>query len=196
MSTYAYYPGCSLESMAASYHVSTMEVARELGIEFKEIEDWNCCGATAYFHIDEILANTPCARNLAMAEQEKLDVVAPCSGCFKNLYFANDHLKKDPDLAEHINYALAEDDLEFKGSGSVKHVLQLFAVDVGVEEIKKRVSQPLNGLRVAPYYGCQIMRPRKDGEDVEDPSFFEDLLSALGASPVAFVRRLRCCGVP
>ncbi|NTV88705.1 MAG: heterodisulfide reductase subunit B, partial [Burkholderiaceae bacterium] len=74
---FAYFPGCSLEKMAQSYHLSTVEVARVLGMELKELEDWNCCGATAYFHVDELLAHTLCARNLAMAEKEGLDLVAP-----------------------------------------------------------------------------------------------------------------------
>jgi heterodisulfide reductase subunit B len=194
VSKYAYYPGCSLESLASSYHDSTMEVARELGVELEEIEDWNCCGATAYFHIDEILANTLCARNLAMAEKRKLDVVAPCSGCYKNLYFANEHLKHDEDLKEHVNFALQEDAMEFSGSVAVRHLIEVFAEDVGLETIKKHVSNPLDGLRVAPYYGCQIVRPRKDHEDVENPRIFEDLLSTVGASPVDFRHRLRCCG--
>ena len=194
MSTYAYYPGCSLESLASSYHDSTMEVARVLGVEFEEIEDWNCCGATAYFHIDEILANTLCARNLAMAEKQKRDVVAPCSGCYKNLYFANEHLKSDSDLAEHVNFALQEDELKFSGSVAVRHLLEVFAEDVGLEAVRGKVSKPLDGLRVAPYYGCQIVRPRKDHEDVENPRIFEDLLSAAGAAPVDFSHRLRCCG--
>jgi len=85
MKTFAYYPGCSLETMAASYHVSAVEVAERLGVELVEIEDWNCCGATAYSHVDELLAQVLCARNLALAEkEERLDLVAPCSGCFKN----------------------------------------------------------------------------------------------------------------
>jgi heterodisulfide reductase subunit B len=180
--------------LASSYHVSTLEVARELGVELEEIEDWNCCGATAYFHIDEILANTLCARNLAMAEKRQLDVVAPCSGCYKNLYFANEHLKHDPDLAEHVNFALQEDELEYSGSVAVRHLLEVFSEDVGLAEVRNKVSNPLEGLRVAPYYGCQIVRPRKDHEEVENPRIFEDLLSAVGASPVDFSHRLRCCG--
>lgn len=194
MRKYAYYPGCSLESMAASYSTSSLEVARKLGLGFEELDDWNCCGATAYFHIDEILATTLCARNLAMAEKRKRDIVAPCSGCFKNLYFANEHLKREPDLAEHVNFALQEDNLEYAGTGRVRHVLEVFLEDVGLKKIKRRVSHPLEGLRVAPYYGCQIVRPRKDGEDVENPRFFEDLVAATGATPVDFPGRLRCCG--
>ena len=78
---YAYFPGCSLETVAKSYDVSARLTAEKLGVELTELEDWNCCGATAYFHIDEILAHTLCARNLAMAEKTGLDVVAPCSAC-------------------------------------------------------------------------------------------------------------------
>lgn len=194
MKAYSYYPGCSLEKMAASYHVSTMEVAQKLGVELKELEDWNCCGATAYFHVDELLAHTLSARNLAIAERAGLDLVAPCSGCYKNMYFTNAHLKEDPDLVEHINYALEEDDLKFSGSIQVRHLLEVFARDVGIDEIKKQASSPLNGLRVAPYYGCQVVRPQKDREDVEHPQFFEDLFSAVGATPIDYPLKLRCCG--
>jgi heterodisulfide reductase subunit B len=104
MKQYAYYPGCSLESLAKDYHISAKEVARALDMELKEIEDWNCCGATAYFPVDELLAYTLVARNLAIAERTGLsDFVAPCSACFKNAYYTNAYLKKDPDLADHIN---------------------------------------------------------------------------------------------
>ncbi len=194
MKQYAYFPGCSLEKMALSYHQSAIETTRKIGVELKEIEDWNCCGATAYFHVDELLAHTLCARNLAIAEKEKLDIVAPCSGCFKNMYFANSHLQKDHDLAEHINYALEEDNLHFTGKSSVHHLMDVFVKDVGLDVIKSRVTQQLKGLRVAPYYGCQIIRPRKDHEDVEQPMFFEKLLSSIGAEPVEFPLKLWCCG--
>ncbi len=194
MKQYAYYPGCSLESLAMSYHVSSIEAARELGVELKEIEDWNCCGATAYFHVDELLAYTLVARNLALAEKENLDFVAPCSGCYKNAYFTNAYLQQDPDLAEHINYALEEDNLHISGPINVRHLIEVFIEDVGFEEIKKRVSRPLTNLRVAPYYGCQLVRPKKDSEDVENPQFFEELLSAIGADPVEYGSKTRCCG--
>ncbi|HLE29694.1 MAG TPA: CoB--CoM heterodisulfide reductase iron-sulfur subunit B family protein [Anaerolineales bacterium] len=194
MKKYAYFPGCSLEKIAHSYHLSAIETTRKLGVELKELEDWNCCGATTYFHVDELLAYTLAARNLAMAEKDGLDLVAPCSGCFKNMYFAAAHLKRDPDLAEHINFALEEDNLHFSGKIAVRHLIEIFVNDVGLEEIKKKVSHPLNGLRVAPYYGCQILRPRKDHEDVERPQFFEDLMSAIGADPVDYPLKLHCCG--
>lgn len=194
MKQYAYYPGCSLESLAMGYHLSAIEAASELGVELKEIEDWNCCGATAYFHVDELLAYTLIARNLALAEKDGLDFVAPCSGCYKNAYFTNAHLQEDPELAEHINFALEADNLHINGKMKVRHLLEVFIDDVGVEEIKTKVSRPMDKLRVAPYYGCQLVRPRKNGEEVEDPQFFENLLSAIGAEPVDYGTKTRCCG--
>jgi len=122
MKEFAYYPGCSLEKIALSYHLSTMETTKKLGIKLNELEDWNCCGATTYFHVDELLAYTLVARNLAMAEKQGLDVVAPCSACYKNMYFTREHLNDEPDLADHINFALEEDNLQFAGSSKVKHL--------------------------------------------------------------------------
>jgi heterodisulfide reductase subunit B len=194
MKQYAYFPGCSLEKIAMSYNQSTLETTRKLEVDLKELDDWNCCGATAYFHVDEILAYTLCARNLAMAEKQGLDFVAPCSACYKNSYFTNRALKEDPDLAEHINIALAEDDLQFSGNTKVRHLIEIFVEDIGFEKIKETVSNPLEDLRVAAYYGCQIVRPEKNGDNVEQPQFFEDLMAAIGAEPVNFPLRLRCCG--
>ncbi len=194
MKQYAYYPGCSLESLAVSYHLSALEAGHELGVELKEIEDWNCCGATTYFHVDELLAYTLVARNLAIAEKDGLDFVAPCSGCYKNAYFTNAHLKEDPELADHINFALEADNLHLNGSIKVRHLLEVFIEDVGLEEIKKNVTRPLKGLRVAPYYGCQLVRPKKNGEEIENPQFFEALISAIGAEPVDYGTKTRCCG--
>lgn len=195
MKRYAYFPGCSAETVSASYHLSAVETGAKLGVEFQEIEDWNCCGATPYSNIDELLAHSLCARNLAIAEREKLDVVAPCSACFKNLYHTNAHLRTDADLAEHMNFALEADDLHYGGSLDVHHLIHVFVRDVGLDAIRKKVTHPLKGLKVAPYYGCQLVRPdRHDGFDAAGPRYFEDLLSAIGAEPVAFPYRLRCCG--
>ena len=197
MSRYAYYPGCSLETMAATYHVSSMEVAYKLGIELEEMKDWNCCGATAYSHVDELLATVLCARNLAIAEQQGLDIVAPCNACFKNLRTTNVALQRDPDLAEHMNFALEADDLHYSGGVSVSHIMDLFAAEPVLETIRQKAGDRIKGLRVAPYYGCQIVRPRRPGaelRDIDDPRYFEDLLTAAKADPVAFPYKLRCCG--
>lgn len=194
MKKYAYYPGCSLEKIASSYHKSTLETTRVFDIEMQELDDWNCCGATTYFHVDAILAHTLVARNLALAEKEGLDLVAPCSACYKNAFFTNKEIKNDPDLAEHINFALEEDDLHFNGEIDIFHLIEVFANEVGPEKLKEKVTNPLKGLNIAPYYGCQIVRPRKNGEEVEDPQYFEELIEATGANATYFPERLRCCG--
>jgi len=194
MKSYALFPGCSLEKMAQGYLESTRETTAKLGIELRELEDWNCCGATAYFHVDEILAYTLCARNLAMADQQGLDVVAPCAACYKNMYFTRRYLKEEPDLAEHINYALEEDGLKFSGTSSVRHLLEVFAEEVDQQALQAAITHPLKGLRVVPYYGCQVVRPQKDDENVEQPQFFEQILQATGATPVDFPQKTRCCG--
>lgn len=194
MKEFAYFPGCSLEKIALSYHLSALETTEKLGVKLTELEDWNCCGATTYFHVDELLAYTLVARNLAMAEKIGSEVVAPCSACYKNMYFTNVHLHEDPDLADHINDALREDNLSYSGKVTVKHLLEVFSHDIGVEAIKNKVIHPLTGLKVAAYYGCQILRPRKDHEDVEQPQFFEEILAATGATPVEFPLKMTCCG--
>lgn len=194
MRTYAYYPGCSLETMGRAYHLSAVEVARALGVRLQELPDWNCCGATAYFHIDEILAYTLCARNLALAEREGWDLVAPCAGCFKNLHTAAHKMREDADLAEHINEALGADGLRATGLTRVRHLIEVLVEDVGFEQIRARVRVPLRGLRVAPYYGCQVVRPQRTGADAEEVRFFEELLAAVGATAVEYPARLRCCG--
>lgn len=194
MKEFAYFPGCSLEKLAISYHESALETSKKLGVTLKELDDWNCCGSTTYFHIDELLANTLTARNLAIAEKTGLDVVAPCSACYKNMFFTAAHMKKDPDLAEHINFALEEDNLNFSGNIKVKHLLEMFAQDIGPETIKSNITKPLKDLKVAPYYGCQILRPRKNGEEVENPHYFEDLITAIGATPIEYTLKTRCCG--
>jgi heterodisulfide reductase subunit B len=145
--------------------------------------------------VDELLAYTLVARNLAIAEKTGLtDFVAPCSACFKNAYYTNNYLKEDPDLADHINYALEEDNLHVNGTLKVRHLIEVIIEDVGLEEVRKRTTNPLTGLRVAPYYGCQLLRPRKNHEEVENPQFFEELLLAIGAEPVDYASKTRCCG--
>ena len=194
MKKFAYFPGCSLEKMASSYHKSALETTKVFDIELQELDDWNCCGATTYFHVDQLLAYTLVARNLAMAEKMGLDLVAPCSACYKNAFFTNNTIREDPDLAEHINFALEEDDLQFNAEIAVHHLIEVFVKEVGLERVAEKVSKPLKDLVIAPYYGCQIVRPRSPEKEVENPQYFEELITAMGAEPADFPERLRCCG--
>jgi heterodisulfide reductase subunit B len=196
---YAYYPGCSLEKNAAAYHNSTMAVSAPLGLELEEIEDWNCCGATEYFAINRLAAYSLVARNLALAEKQcgKMDLVAPCSACFLNLSKVDAHLQEDHSLEENVNLALAEAGLHYN-SGSVKsrHLLEVIMDDIGLEAIKAHVTKPLQGLRIAPYYGCMIVRPGYLGkfDDTEYPMSLDRMMSAIGATVVDFPLKAACCG--
>jgi len=191
---YSYFPGCSLETVARSYDVSARITAEKLGVELTELDDWNCCGATAYFHIDEILALTLCARNLAMAEKMELDIVAPCSACYKNMLETSIRLKKDEELRDHINLALKEDGLHFDGQGRVLHLIDVFMEDAELRKMRKLVVNPLKGLRVAPYYGCQILRPKMGRENIENPDFLENLIATSGAEAIDYPLKTQCCG--
>ncbi len=191
---YGYFPSCSLETVARSYDVSARLTTDKLGVELTELDDWNCCGATAYFHIDEILALTLCARNLAIAEKMEMDLVAPCSACYKNMLEANVRLKGDEELREHINLALKEDGLQFSGRGRILHLVDVFVESVEQGKAQKLVVNPLKGLRVAPYYGCQLLRPKMGRENIENPDFLENLISATGAEPVHYPLKTQCCG--
>ena len=160
---YSYYPGCSLEKSAEAYDVSTRAIAKPLGIEFVEIDDWNCCGATEYIALNRMAAYALVTRNLAQARKnEGIDqLVAPCSACYLNLRKANQYLVDDTFLAEQVNIALSAGGLSYEpGTLKVRHLLDVVVNDVGYEAIQSKVTKPLQGLRIAPYYGCMIVRPR------------------------------------
>ena len=196
---YGYYPGCSLEKNASAYHMSAMAVAEPLGIEFSEVQDWNCCGATEYFSIAALPAYSLIARNLALATQ--LDnnggqLIAPCSACFVNLSKTDHYMQESPELAEGVNESLAAGGLHYDaGSLRVRHLLEIFVNDVGYDAVAAKVTHPLYGLKVAPYYGCMIVRPGYEAfDDVEHPTSLDKLMRAIGADVVDFSLKTHCCG--
>ena len=192
---YAFYPGCSLEVNAAAYDVSVRAVARVLGIELVELDDWNCCGATEYFSQDELTACAVIARNLALVEPSMDQLTAPCAACFLNLKKVDRLMAEHPELGGRINEALAAGGLHYDpGRVRVRHLLELIHTDVGEEAIKARVVRPLTGLRVAPYYGCQVVRPYKDVDDPEYPVKMDELFKWLGAEVVDYPVKSHCCG--
>ncbi len=197
---YSYYPGCSLERNASAYHVSAMEVAKPFGIEFQEIDDWNCCGATEYIALNKIAAYALVARNLVIAKSQPGDghqLVAPCSACYLNLSKAEQYLTEDADLREKINTALAAGNMHYEAGGlQVRHLLDVFVNDVGYDAIAEKVVKPLKGLKIAPYYGCLIVRPGFQGtfDDHEQPETLDKLMKTLGANVVDFPLKANCCG--
>lgn len=189
---YAYYPGCSLTTSAKEYDLSVRKVFEALGAELMEIEHWNCCGATPASQ-NELLMYGLSARNLAWAEERGLDVVAPCSECFKNLSKTAKAVRADAGVRAEINEIIAP--RTFAGRIHVKHPLEVLVRDVGLDAIREKVTRPLAGFRVAPYYGCLITRPRNEFDRPEDPTALDELMAALGAEVVDyFPYKTRCCG--
>jgi heterodisulfide reductase subunit B len=158
---YIYYPGCSLEGSAVEYDGSTRALMAELGAELIDIENWNCCGATAAEPMSELLSFVLPARNIALAEKikEAGDILVPCSACYLNLKKVMLERERDEKLSKNIDEALAVDDLSIKGTRKIRHLLDVLAHDIGAGRISELVVNPLKGLKIAPYYGCQCLRP-------------------------------------
>ena len=199
---YGYYPGCSLEKNAVAYHQSAMAVAPAFDLEFAEVEDWNCCGATEYFSINAIPAYALVGRNLALAAQQSPNgngrqLVAPCSACFLNLKKTDHYMGESDDLNAKVNRALVAGGLHYDpGSVEIRHLLDIFVNDVGFDAIARKVTRPLYNLRVAPYYGCLVTRPAKieSFDAAEYPTTLDTLMEKLGATVVDFPLKAHCCG--
>jgi len=193
---YFLYWGCSLEASASHYLMSINAVGKVLDIHFKEIEDWNCCGASiSYIGGNELSVDALAARNLALAEaQGGLDIIAPCSSCYVILNRVNHMLQQDSEHLKMINDILAEGNLHYSGKLRIRHILDVLVNDVGLDRIKVAVKRPLSGVKVAGYVGCQTVRPYGEYDSKEAPVSMDVLIEALGAEAVKFPTKMRCCG--
>jgi heterodisulfide reductase subunit B2 len=191
---YAYYPGCSLEATGRPYEESVAAVAKTLDIELVELEDWNCCGATAYMSINEVLSFSLSARNLCQAKKISDTLVTACSACYTNLRKTGAYLTDFPEIKSKVDESLAEAGIRYDGGITTKHFLQTVVEDVGLEKVKAQIKKPLTGLRVAPYYGCQIARPYGIEDSADNPVMMDKLLTALGATPIPYPMKTLCCG--
>ena len=195
MRYYSYFPGCSASHGGAkAYDSSAQVVAKALDVELIELDDWNCCGSTPYTSVDELGSYCVSARNLALAEKRGLDLVTPCSACYVILNRTNSALKEYPELRAKVNEALAAGGLEYHGTVKVRHLLDVFANDISRDQITSKVNVDLSGLKVAPYYGCQVVRPVPSFDHPEFPQSLDHLIKNLGAEPVLFPLKTRCCG--
>ena len=193
---YAYYPGCSLTESAVEFDVSTRAVMARLGAELDEIPDWTCCGASAAEPVSKLLGYALPARNLAIAEKEMgaPDVLAPCSACYLNLLRVNREVSGDRRLNARVNEVLLSSGLTYSGGVRVRHLLDVLINDVGVKIIAQHVRESLSGLKVAPYYGCQILRPYPVFDDPRRPVSMNGILEGLGAEVHEWDHANKCCG--
>ena len=193
----AYYPGCVAQESGKELDLATRYVCRTLGIELVEFPNFSCCGSGFVDEANEVLNVAINARNLAIAERAGLDVLTICSTCQGMLSLANLRMT-DPAVRERVEGALRPLGIEYRGSVKVKHLLRVLTEDIGLDAVKAKVRRPLAGLKVGAFYGCHLLRPADEmaWEDGEEPHAFEDLLSAVGASPVLYRGRVMCCGFP
>ncbi|MBU0674188.1 MAG: CoB--CoM heterodisulfide reductase iron-sulfur subunit B family protein [Proteobacteria bacterium] len=192
---YAYYPGCSSETLSSGYEVSLQAVSHLLGLELVTIPDWNCCGATEYMAVSRLASYAVAARNLALVPEDCHTVVASCSACFLNLKRVEVVMTDYPEVGEKVNEAMAAGGLSYgPGRLQIRHILDVFLRDIGLEHIQEQVTKPLSDLQVAPYYGCMLVRPTSCFGQPEYPVGMDTLLGALGAVPLDFSLRGYCCG--
>jgi heterodisulfide reductase subunit B len=192
-----YFPGCTLSTKAKNYDRSGRAVAEALGMPLEELPEWQCCGATFPLMLDDSMALIAPTRILYQAQQAGDRVTTLCSICFNVLRRSQALLGRDEEMLDRINWFTEQD---YEGDVHVAHFLEILRDEVGWDEgprsLVERVERPLTGLKVAPYYGCLLLRPYEEIglDDPEDPHILHDLVRALGAEPVDFPYNIECCG--
>jgi heterodisulfide reductase subunit B2 len=202
-----YYPGCTLHERAKDFDASARECARALGVELEELPVWTCCGAVYPLVTDSVMDILAGVRNLSYASRQGDKLVTLCSFCYNVLKRTNRTMREDEDKREKANLFLRADTEarkrnesytleDYAGEVDVLHYLEMLRDVVGFDNLAKSVKKKLTGLKVAPYYGCMLLRPAKEMafDDAEQPTIFEDFLEALGAEVVDFPMKTECCG--
>ena len=190
---YAFFPGCSLESTAWDFDRSTRAVCRALGIELEDISDWVCCGSTPAHSTSETLAIALPVLNLQKAQAAGLPVMTACASCYARLRTANHKVRNESAERERSERITGK---FYDGGVEVHHVLDVLVNRFGLDGVRAKVTRPLEGLRVACYYGCLLARPPEivAFDDPEHPTSMDDLVAATGAEPVAWPLKTECCG--
>jgi len=189
-----YYPGCTLKTKAANLEVAAMAALDHLGVEYKELSRWNCCGAVFSLADDDLIHQVAPVRNLIRAAQDGCDtVVTICSQCYNTLARANNLVREDEEKRDTLNRFMDEEP-DYAGEVEVVHYLSLLRDQIGWEKLREAVTNPLGGLRVAPFYGCTLVRPEEVAIDAVDQEILEGFIQALGAEPTIFSAARECCG--
>lgn len=191
----AYYPGCSLHASSELYDIQSRMVLKQLGVELKEIEDWNCCGATSASKTDDFLAIALPARNLGIADASGLsEIVIPCSSCYSRMIVSQKKLLDDPVLKNRINAELTK---KVEGKIKISSILEVLVSKASAGEIAEKSIKKLEGLKPVCYYGCLLTRFPCDVEvpdNVENPQGIEIVCKAMGAQPLDWSYKTDCCG--
>jgi heterodisulfide reductase subunit B len=196
MAKYAFFLGCIAPLRYPGIEKSTREVFKALDVELVDLKDASCCPAPGVIKsFSKATWLAAAARNLALAEKEKLDIVTICNGCYGSLFDAAHELHEDKKLLAEVNKTLAEIGMKYEGGTKVKHFAEVLYKEVGIEAIKNAVKNPLE-YKVAAFYGCHFLKPSniKKLDDAEDPKILDELIAATGAESMPRQKRTACCG--
>ena len=199
MMRYAYWPGCVSKGGCPELYTSMAKVADVLGVELVELHEASCTGFGVLTEQNQELADTLNCRTFAMAEKLGLPLMNICSTCQGVMSAADRRAREDPEYLARINETLAEEGLHYSGDLQIKNFLWVLVEDIGLDVVRSKVKRPLGGLRAAPFYGCYILRPTAvlgiDNEKKRD-TYLEQVIEAVGAEPVDFYGKSKCCGFP
>ena len=190
---YAYYPGCSAESTARDQYLSVLQVAKALHIDLVEPKGWTCCGSTPAHHTNKLLSIALPAANLLMTQKMGLDMVVFCAACYNRMKVANHEIRNNPEIRKEVAKSLGED---YDGTVRVIHFAELLIKEFGIEKLKRQFTHTLNGLKVASYYGCLLVRPREvtNFDDPENPVLMDQLIKSMGGESIDWPNKVACCG--
>src|SRR5574340_108751 len=195
---FALYPGCAAKGATPELYQSTMAIIGLLGIEVIELAASSCCGAGVIGEADPDLALALNARTFAQAERLGLDIMTICGTCQGVMSAANRRLKQERATLDRINRILGQDGMAYGGGIQVKHLLWIAVRDIGLTRVADQVKTPFRDFRIAPFYGCYMLRPSWElgFDDPETPTSLEKIIRAVGGEPVAYAGRTKCCGFP
>jgi len=191
----SYFPGCTLNTTGKGFDNAVRASAAAVGLELVELAEWNCCGATFPLIVDNMLELAAPAHVLVSAQDEGTSetLTTACTTCYNVLKRTDGFMREHEEERERIEAFI---EAEFKGEVEVKDILHVLRDDIGFETIAERVQRPLEGLKVAAYYGCMVLRPPDEVayDDPDNPTSLGDLMTALGATAIDFSHKNECCG--
>ena len=191
----SYFPGCTLKNKAKDLDIYARRSAELLGVELEEIENWQCCGGMFTTSRDEVATKLSSVRALKDAQAKGQALVSVCSACHNVIKQTNHAMQTDKEFADKVNRYMAEES-DYNGETEVLHYLEMLRDKVGFDTLKEKVVNPLKGKKIGAYYGCLLLRPGTvmGMDDPENPTIMEELIKALGATPVVYANRNECCG--
>jgi len=197
MREFAVFWGCTIQTRFPFIEKSTRMVLDEFKLAYREVDGFTCCPEKSLVNnVDPAAFTVTAARNVALVDEQGLDLVSPCTGCVSNLATVKGELRADPARRAEVNSLLSEVGREFKGEAELAHLVPYFHDKVGLLSVKRRIKKTFSGMKVAVHYGCHMIRPSHalNNDDPLDPFKFDNLVRVLGAESIEHPTKLMCCG--